>query len=111
MGKGYKEPRQAKVVYVNAIMDEKNEIIKIESSEDTVYLNDKMYLAIKFNDLDFDTNNLRIFVSEYSPNPLTYKEFRDNYLEDGLFKPKENNEIVITDSNYDIKCSINIYNI
>lgn len=111
----YKEPRQAKVVYINAVTDGRNEIIKLDSDKKDVYLNSKMYLSLKFNDLDFDTNSLRIFEKEMSSNetgnPMSYKEFKEELLVDGFYAPLVDSTITITDSNYDHKIEINVYNI
>ncbi|WRM43412.1 hypothetical protein [Staphylococcus phage LY01] len=111
----YKEPRQAKVVYINVVTNDRNEIIKLESKTKNVYLNSKMHLSLKFNDLDFDTNDLRIFEKEIltnkTKNPMSYKEFKEKLLVDDFYFPLVDTKLTITDSNYEHEIEINIYKI
>lgn len=111
----YKEPRQAKVAYVNCLTDKNGDIYDIRTNDSTLYLNNKMSAVIKFNDLDFDTNLIMFREEDINTGSISdfkeYKEFIDEAFEDGHYSPEENTILHIYDITHEISTSIKIINI
>ncbi|QQO92605.1 hypothetical protein CPT_Machias_229 [Staphylococcus phage Machias] len=112
----HKEPRQAKVLYVKVVTDDRNEIIDLQCNNKDVYLNSVNSLSLSFNDLEFDTSKLRFYETEMetqvSNHPMDYNDFKETALDDkGFYAPEVDTTLVITDSNYDNVLEINVFNI
>lgn len=102
----YREPRQSKVIYVKVNHDNDNNIIKIDTDKDELYLNDKTDLTLSFN--SDNLGDLRIFID--NKNPLTYEEY-EKLLYKNILDIDKDTGITLTNGNYEISKNIKIFKI
>lgn len=106
----YQEPKQSKVIYINTILDDEDKIVGFTPEYKDVYLNEKMGLHLSFNEMKFDTKQLRFFVGD-NIGPIDYEEYKSRLYKETVLEVDRDTKITVADENYEFKCVIDIFKI